>query len=125
MTSFEDAERRIGMHIKSDHPYAYNSGKWATIVSVEQRPDRIVWGLVWPDGKADTWVVDDELGDYKFRDPFQSVEIALRALDTLQEIALAVMWDEMTEGVRAPRELRNELKRLLEDYPRKKAAAEA
>lgn len=116
MTTLAEAEQRIGWHIKSDHPYAYKTGQWATIVDAREGTDRNLWMLIWPDGKTDSWVVDDPTADYKFRDPFHTADVCVEALETLQEITIAVIRDEMAPGIRAPRELRDELTRLLEAY---------
>lgn len=113
MTTLQEAEQRIGWHIKSDHPYAYRTGRWATIVDAREGTDRILWMLVWPDGATDSWVVDDPTAEYQFRDPFRAADTAVRALETLEEVALAILRDVITSGIRAPRELRDELTEIL------------
>lgn len=116
MTTLHEAGQRIGQHIKSDHPYTFRSGEWATIVDAQELPDRVLWWVRFPDGATDEWVVDDPSADYKFRDAFAAVDTAVRALETLQRVTIAVLKDSMFSGIRAPRELRDELTDILRDH---------
>lgn len=59
-----------GMEIKSDHPAAFKSGEWGTIITYDvTREGREIWLISWPDGQTDTWACEDPLADYQFRQP--------------------------------------------------------
>jgi hypothetical protein len=114
MTTLQEAKKRIGQHIKSDHDWAYKSGQWATIVGVSELPDRLTYSLRWPDGNEDTWVVDDATASYQFRDPFEIAKTADAALLVIAQAAMAVMVDVRTPGVRSPRILHTRLTEIFE-----------
>jgi hypothetical protein len=116
MMTLEDAQKRIGQRIKSDHPYAYRSGQWATIVGATQTDDLILWSLLWPDGERDDWAVDDSAAYYEFSDMFE-VDRQLRLMTlAMKQITLTIHEDELTPGIRAPRELRAKLTKILTDW---------
>lgn len=53
--------------IRSMHPYAFRSGKWAEVLTVAPSPDdRDCFIVRFPDGVTDYWVVNDPLGEYEF-----------------------------------------------------------
>ena len=63
-----NAMERVGQEVRSCHPYAYQSGKWARIVNVVPCRGEEMWLLEWPDGKTDIWNPIDGAAEYEFRE---------------------------------------------------------
>ncbi len=53
-------------YIMSTHRYQYRSGEWAEIVGVKLANKSPCYLVLFPDGKTDLWVLDDETAEYKF-----------------------------------------------------------
>lgn len=118
MTDLFIAQSRIGQRIKSDHPYAFRSGQWATIVDAAEKDGRVLWSLLWADGARDVWAANDPTATYRFTDPDHDYETMVGLLDTMKEVVNAVKFDMQTPGIRAPRELRDNLLRILIEWER-------
>lgn len=118
MITLDDAHNYVGQQIRSDHPYSYRTGQWATIVDAAARKEdgRVLWSLLWPDGARDVWVVNDPTADYEFRETKDLEPTLGRALTALKGITLAVKADVETPGIRAPRVLRDQLVGILSTW---------
>ena len=62
--------------IRSTHPYAFRSGKWARLVGTTSLPgfpegERRCYSVMFPDGAADWWPVDDKAHGYEIASPAQ------------------------------------------------------
>jgi hypothetical protein len=59
--------------IRSTHPHAYRSGKWARLVGTMDDPEtgRRCYSVMFPDGAADWWPVDDKAHGYEIASPAQ------------------------------------------------------
>lgn len=68
MSAYEIGSERVGQWIKSDHPYAYRTGKWGRIVALNELSGRPGWLIEWPDEVTDVWVQDDPDAEYQFTD---------------------------------------------------------
>lgn len=112
-----EARERVGQQVMSNHHWAYRYGEWATIVAatVGITEDRIVWAVIWPDGDTDVWAADDPTANYQFRSSADEPKL-MRTLEALENITLAIKADVETPGIRAPRELRNELIGILSKW---------
>lgn len=60
------AEQRVGQQIRSNHPYAYRSGVWATVEMVVPARGRDCWLVRFPDDATDLWPCDDPPAAYEF-----------------------------------------------------------
>lgn len=56
--------------IRATHPYAFRSGRWAALVGTVDDPETgcRCYSVLFPDGAADWWPVDDEAHGYEFRE---------------------------------------------------------
>jgi hypothetical protein len=58
--------------IRSNHPYAFRSGRWARIVTQsvipDVHPDRGLFQIQFEDGYTDWWPVNDPVAEYEYRD---------------------------------------------------------
>ena len=56
--------------IRGTHPYVFRSGKWATLAGTMDDPEtgRRSYAVIFPDGAADWWPVDDTAAGYEFRE---------------------------------------------------------
>lgn len=57
----------IPVEIRATHPYGFRWGEWATVIGLVWSNNRLCWHVMFPDGKTDTWVVEDPSDPYEFR----------------------------------------------------------
>jgi hypothetical protein len=70
-TDVMDRAKKVGMEVRSEHPYAFRSGEWALVtklVRVSVLGDLMCWEVKFPDGVEDLWAVEDKMADYEFRE---------------------------------------------------------
>lgn len=62
--------------VRAMSPYAFRTGKWATIIGIEVRLGNPKWHdqnprpcylVIFPDGQTDAWVIYDDDHMYEFR----------------------------------------------------------
>lgn len=56
------------IYIRGRHPYAYRSGEWAHLFSIQHDAEgRDMWVVEFPDGATDVWPSWDAEADYDVR----------------------------------------------------------
>ena len=62
--------RATVQEIRGTHPYAFRSGQWARLTGTMEDPEtgRVCYAVVFPDGAADWWPVEDAVAGYEFRE---------------------------------------------------------
>lgn len=60
-------KKGFSAQIRSNHPYTYRCGRWATIRDIRMSSKRACYVVAWEDGKTDLWPVEDGAAKYEFR----------------------------------------------------------
>lgn len=55
------------VQIRSNNPYVYRCGRWATIRDIRISSNRACYVVAWEDGKTDLWPIEDGAAKYEFR----------------------------------------------------------
>lgn len=63
------SEIPIDRNIRATHPESFRSGEWAVLIGTLDEPGtgRKCYAVLFPDGAADFWLVDNGEAGYEFR----------------------------------------------------------